>query len=85
MMSCFTDKLVIDGQTQTHTHTDEGNDNTRRLKLASSKNLMYLTLKFLTKHALVSLQRTLVVFKDFNVPQYLELSFSSQGIINAVM
>ena len=36
-MSYRVDKLVID--TQTDTHTDAGNDNTRRPKLASGKNL----------------------------------------------
>ena len=34
-MSYRTDKLVIDGHTDTHTHTHAGNDNTRRPKLAS--------------------------------------------------
>ena len=36
-MSYHADKLWID--TQTDTHTDAGNDNTRRPKLASGKNL----------------------------------------------
>ena len=35
-MSYRTDKLVIDGHTDTHTHA--GNDNTRKPKLASGKN-----------------------------------------------
>ena len=34
----FTDKQVIDTQTDTHIHTDAGDDNTRRPKLASGKN-----------------------------------------------
>ena len=37
-MSYPTDNLVIDGHTDTHTHTHAGNDNTRRPKLASGKN-----------------------------------------------
>ena len=41
-MSYRTDKLMIDGHTDTHTythtHTHAGNDNTRRPKLASGKN-----------------------------------------------
>ena len=36
-MSCCADKPVIDTHTDTHTHTDAGNDNTRRPKLASGK------------------------------------------------
>ena len=36
---------MIDTQTDTHTHTDAGNDNTRRPKLASGENgaLSYTT------------------------------------------
>ena len=37
-MSYRVDKLVIDARTDTHTHTDAGNDNTRRPKLASGNN-----------------------------------------------
>ena len=37
-MSYRVDKLVID--TDTHTHTDAGNDNTERPKLASGKNAL---------------------------------------------
>ena len=37
-MSYRTDKLMIDGHTDTHTHTHAGNDNTRRPKLASGNN-----------------------------------------------
>ena len=39
-MSYRADKQVID--TQTDGHTDAGNDNTRRPKLASGKNLIIL-------------------------------------------
>ena len=38
-MNYRTDKLMIDGQTHAHTHTHAGNDNTRRPKLASGKNV----------------------------------------------
>ena len=45
LMSYRTDKLVIDGHTDTHTytHTHAGNDNTRRPKLASGKNKGQIT------------------------------------------
>ena len=36
-MNYRSDKLMIDGHTDTHTHA--GNDNTRRPKLASGKNV----------------------------------------------
>ena len=37
-MNYRSDKLMIDGHTDTYTHTHAGNDNTRRPKLASGKN-----------------------------------------------
>ena len=37
-MSYHADKLGVDAHARTHTHTDAGNDNTRRPKLASGKN-----------------------------------------------
>ena len=41
-MSYRPDKLVIDTHTLTHRPTDAADDNTRRLKLASGKNVICL-------------------------------------------
>ena len=38
-MSYHADKLRVDAHARTHTQTDAGNDNTRRPKLASGKNV----------------------------------------------
>ena len=45
MMSYRADKLRVDARARTHTQTDAGNDNTRRPKLASGKNVMKCTWK----------------------------------------
>ena len=45
-MSYRADKLVIDTHTLTHRPIDAADDNTRRPKLASGKNLIYLVFAF---------------------------------------
>ena len=51
-MSYRADKQVIDTHTDTHTdrYTDRGDDNTRRPKLASGKNGIFLIITIIKHH-----------------------------------
>ena len=81
-MSYRTDKLLIDGHTDTHTytHTHAGNDNTRRPKLASGNDYVLLTIG----PSVLSFSSILIAMQQFSFKKmYLKMSSAMSQYVNS--